>query len=218
MKSALTAPDLWPFAQRMLVQIMYLIGAAQPAALACLSRRLRREALAWVSAAEAMVRKLLLIEAQALLLKPARARPKQRRPVTTRRPLEPKRAPVFALLPPSARERQSPLRIRPLGAPILVASIFAAHDRARRIAALGKAQKAAPHQRLANRINALARALGAPLRHARRLARALGQMCRRKLALLAHADMRFRTPAFPEGAFLRASLAAAAIVGPLNSS
>jgi hypothetical protein len=119
---------------------------------------------------EALVRKIVLIEAAALLgqPEPLRAPSRVRPPRSAAR----RRACAFRLWP---RARPHPARIRQLGPALLVRDAFRERARAeliRRLAAARRMRRPAP-ERLARRIEALARVLERPRAAIRRLARKL---------------------------------------------
>lgn len=210
MTYALAAPDLWTAARRMLAQLLCLVGLATPTAIAALSRRQRAELRLWVIGLEALVRKLLLIEADALGPPTHRGH----EPVARKGAGAEARGrsnPSFSLLPAAVRERAHPARIRQFGPPLLVRDLWRDLDREARIARLQAAPRAAPNQRLANRIAALGRVLAKPQPHARRLARLLARVARAAFDAIVRASAPWRPEAFQSAAFDEAGVRARCI-------
>jgi hypothetical protein len=166
-------------------------GAPQSiAALQPLTRALRRQLLSWLAPLEALVRKLILIEA---------ANFREAAPYASRKPpprrAEPHVARAIAPepeawsacfhvpIPPEAAhtvpDHRAP-RIRSLGPPLLVSQIWreqaAATPPQRPSPRRGEADPAVSALRLARRVEALRRALDDPKPHARRLARKLARL------------------------------------------
>jgi hypothetical protein len=156
----------------MLAELFYLVGAATAVALMRLKRADRARALVWLDALETMVRKLLLIEAAAITLD--RRRPRRHLSACSGHAGEGAGGPgkpSFALLPPNARDKPHPARIRLLGAAASVAEIWRERERAARIARLRESPAPQTGARFARRIAALASVIANPIPHARRLAR-----------------------------------------------
>lgn len=177
MPLTLIAPNLWRSARVMLNELFFRITGTTPAHLNALKRRERKDLQDWLAALEAMVRKILLIEAAALG-PPAPRRhgstaPKHASENAGGTGAAAKRAPTFALLPAETRERQHPARIRMLGAPTSLAELLRTKARAQRISALRDAPTRAPYASLANRISALARVIANPNAAIRALAERL---------------------------------------------
>lgn len=202
----MTSPEpdlasLWAAARAMFVA---MIGAtAEPAELFKLSRLSRRETKlirGWLNPLLAMVRKLVLIEAAALLRQPAPAakpaRPTQR--------AEPKAKAGAKPRPPSLRlwpgPERMPVRIRLLGPPTSVREIWREN---RRMALTNRLKKARYNRPpvpvlLARRMQALARVLYKPRNAARRLAKRLRAAPRLALKLIARRLPRARRYDIPE--------------------
>lgn len=182
--SALPDPlsALWQAASAMFERMVAAIGAPrliadQPA--------LEREALmqmrAWLRPLEAMVRKIILIEAAALARSPEPPRPAK----LNLPPLQhfaPKPAPPYPQPRPYKarfrlwpRRAQAPARIRQLGPPLLVRDIYRERARAAQARQLNMVRFMRPPEpaRIAARIEALARIIVKPQAFVRRLARKL---------------------------------------------
>ncbi len=188
--AAARTPQLWAIARNAFARLSAAFGgAAAIAALDPLTRALRRELLAWLAPLEALVRKLILIEAASFSgVAPLNVRkPPARAAVSTRRAPEcgaPEhwRAPFHMAVPPETQrtipEDRAP-RIRVLGPPTLVREIW------RELASIDPpaAPRRAPIDpkvsvwRLARRVEAVRRALDDPKSLARRLARRLARLC-----------------------------------------
>jgi hypothetical protein len=181
--------QLWAAAHTAFARLRAAFGDASAiAALDPLTRALRRELLAWLAPLEALVRKLILIEAATFSgVAPLSTRkPPPRRAHSAPRAPECGapghwRAPFHMPIPPEVHrcvpEDRAP-RIRLLGPPTLVREIWRAQG--------PSAPPASPRQRstfdpeisswrLARRVEALRRALDNPKPHARRLARRLAR-------------------------------------------
>jgi hypothetical protein len=210
MTHALTAPDLWTAARRMLGEILCIAGAATAAAIVRLSRREREGLRAWVVGLEAMVRKLLLIEADRLG-PPASLRHGSAAQKEAGADAGGPRNPSFHLLPAAARQREHSARIRQLGPSLLVRDLWRDAAREARIARLKAAPRAAPYVRIANRIAALARVIARPAPHARRLARVLAKAAGATFDAIVSAPARHRPMAFQAAAFDEASARTRAI-------
>lgn len=211
MKHALAAPDLWSSARTMLQRLLFLVGPITALALARLTARERTEVFAWLHPLEAMVRKLLLIEAAALAPPASRtltAAAKQKSAANAAA-----RTPSFALLPAAARDAPCPARIRQLGSPLLLRDLWRERERAARIDRLRLAPRTAPNARLTNRLRALQRAIEKPLAHARRLARFLARIAAAGQAAhaIAFAPLRRRPMMFHDRDFRRATELAGAV-------
>ena len=165
----------------MLTELFFTVGKATHAELARLKRRERTHVREWLAALEAMVRRLLLIEAAAVARNPA---PSTRGAAAaqaragggaslSRREATSRRAPAFKLTPTQPPPKQHPARIRNLGAPISPQELRRNARRAQAIANLRTASPARRQARLVNRIQALAHVIADPRRAIARLARAL---------------------------------------------
>ena len=197
----LTEPPLWTAARAMLDRMRRAIGEATALAdRAWIGPREQRDIRAWLSPLIAMVRKLVLIEAIALLrLADPPARPNSDR-ARGRQSISPppcgagrgaaaanaQNDRVYSLRLWPKFKRSGP-RVRQLGPPVLVRDIW--RDRARAAAArhLQKVRfmRPPPGVQFARRIEALARILERPLAAARRLARKLRDNVRLALKLIA---------------------------------
>jgi hypothetical protein len=149
-----------------------------------LDRKERRDLRRWITALEAFVRRIVLLEA--LSLDGSRldreppgshARREARAPNSKH-----KRPPRLRLWP---HPKITGPRIRQLGPPVLVRDIWREQRRAALVARLAAARgrRRKPHIILADRIDALESILAAPMRAARRLARKLAQLPRLALKL-----------------------------------
>ena len=147
-----------------------------------LDRKERRELRSWITALEAFVRRIVLLEALHLDRGPSgpHRRDVHNARLKTRGPS--KRPPRLRLWP---HPKRTGPRIRQLGPPVLVRDIWREQRRAALIARLAAArhQRRKPHLILADRIDALESVLAAPMRAARRLARKLAQLPRLALKL-----------------------------------
>jgi hypothetical protein len=197
---------LWKIARMWLVDAIEAFGGPAEVA-AMLARRTRRAVKRRLKALEALVMKLLLVEAAKL--GPGRSRvththaqtpsdkqqPVERACVSLPDPADPStwRARFVLRIPPEAATKRMPAntgpRIRDLGPPLLVRDIFADMARSaqvRRMAALragrmkpDEARERAKAEALARRFEALARVFANPLPYARRLWRKLKSLARR---------------------------------------
>lgn len=174
--------DLWRAARALYERMRTALGA--PEAIAR-RREIEPEALAamraWLRPLEALVRKLILIEAAALARRPEPPRPQQaKRPPLVHYgpapqapyPQPRERNARFRLWP---RRKPHPARIRQLGPPLLVRDIYRERFREAQADRLNMVRfmRAPEPQRIAGRIAALERVLAKPLVAARRLARKL---------------------------------------------
>ncbi|MES1158998.1 MAG: hypothetical protein ABUL42_03800 [Terricaulis silvestris] len=187
--------DLWRFLRSTLSQMRIALGGPNLIASTRLTPRSRREILDWLAPLERLVRKLLLIEAARLPLPAMREKQTQTytpariaayvasvgahepRPLQRTRPV-----PQFALvIPPDPLDRKpkteaSLARIRRLGPPLLVRDIcrdnIAAAESAARAQRLAQRDFGSAH-RLAERYEALARAIEDPAPHIARMAKKL---------------------------------------------
>lgn len=214
-------PRLWIAARAMFARMRDAIGeAASIAARAALSREERRVIRKWLAPLEAMARKVVLIHALELAERGARGEthasaPASAPPAVTLITLPPPpvrilthaaaalplparqhtRAPALRLWP---RTPASPVHARDVGPNLLLRDVQ--RDRARlalaRQLAAARRKRTPEPQRLARRIDALARILNRPLAAARRLVRVL----RAKPMLAMKLAMRRlpRTRLFPE--------------------
>lgn len=224
MSHQLAAPDLWFSANAMLARVLHLIGAATAPAIMRLARRQRAELIDWLVSLEAMVRKLLLIEAAALAGRPNPLRPtpscNEKGANDPNSRAANKRTPAFNLIPVIAREARHPARIRQLGPAFLVRDIWREQRADARLDRLRGAPKPLPGVRLANRVAALLRVIENPLRHARRLARLMRRLARRAAHIarcIAAALLRRRTMDFHDAAFDQATRRASSVL-LVNSS
>ncbi len=210
MNTALAASDLWTLARRMLVDIFQNAGVTVFSRLALARPCVRRRVRAWLAPLEAMVRKLLIVEAAALKPPPPRAA-KSKTPAA-RKPAA-KRPPSFNLIPELAREPQCRARVRQIGPPLLVREIWREQRRRALIAQLAKAPRPAPFTRLINRVCAVARVVGNPLPHARRLARLLNRISRARIVwdCILHAPLRSPPEGFRDLYYDEASKCARAV-------
>ena len=179
MSHTLTAPDLWQSARAMLNELFFLITGTTPAHLQRLKQRERKHVRDWLAALEAMVRKILLIEAAEYTFPPstsgcAAAQARAGGGATlSRRAATSRRAPSFKLIPEQACVPAHPARIRMLGAPTSLTELLKNKARTQNLAALRNAPRAEPNAHLANRISALARVIANPITAIRALARRL---------------------------------------------
>jgi hypothetical protein len=157
---------LWTAARAMFERVR---GAADIVARA-LSRHDIEHMRARLRPLEALVRKIVLIEAMALAREPARVTHPRltHRTSTTPRP----RAYALRLWP---RTPPPPARIRQIGPPLLVRDIFHDHARAAMMRRLNMARAKRPTEaaHIARRISALERLFAKPIAAVRRLARKL---------------------------------------------
>jgi hypothetical protein len=144
-----------------------------------LDKKERRDLGRWLTALEAFVRRIVLVEALSLEVSKldreppgSHARREARAPTSKR-----KRPPRLRLWP---QPKRTGPRIRQLGPPVLVRDIWREQRRAALIARLtaARGRRRKPHIILADRIDALESILAAPMRAARRLARKLTQLPR----------------------------------------
>ncbi|GIK50569.1 MAG: hypothetical protein KJZ75_02895 [Hyphomonadaceae bacterium] len=183
---AITAPDpiasLWQAARAFFERLRAAVGEAQTIAR---QRHLDPDALAqmraWLRPLEAMVRKIVLLQAMRLARTPEPPRPQQaKRPPLVHYgpapqapyPQPRERNARFRLWP---RRKPHPARIRRLGPPLLVRDIYRERFREAQADRLNMVRfmRAPEPQRIAGRIAALERVLAKPLVAARRLARKL---------------------------------------------
>ncbi|GIK47749.1 MAG: hypothetical protein BroJett013_04460 [Alphaproteobacteria bacterium] len=174
--------DLWRAARALYERMRTALGA--PEAIAR-RREIEPEALAamraWLRPLEALVRKLILIEAAALARRPEPPRPQQ-----AKRPPLKHYGPAPQAPYPQPRERNArfrlwprrkphPARIRRLGPPLLVRDIYRERFREAQADRLNMVRfmRAPEPQRIAGRIAALARVIAKPARAIRLLARKL---------------------------------------------
>ncbi len=176
----MTQPDtltrLWTAARAMFARLRAAVGeAAAIAAREALSVDERIAIRAWLRPLEAMVRKVVLIEAIALARAPAHGppAPSPARAAGGRRSAGGPNRAAFRLWP--RQPVNTGPRIRSLGPIVLVRDIFreqASLARARHMARI-RALRTPIQARLAGRIAALDRIIAKPLAHVRRLARKL---------------------------------------------
>ncbi|MBC7769061.1 MAG: hypothetical protein H7124_09770 [Phycisphaerales bacterium] len=169
--------SFWAAARALYQRMRASLGA--PEAIAQ-RRHIERETLAamraWLRPIEALVRKLIFIEAAALAREPQAPRlaPVQRAtPCFRKATLEPqKRVPSLRIWP---RDPPMPARIRQLGLPLLVRDIYRERARDARSRQLNMVRFMRPSEplRIARRIEALARLLEKPTSAIRRLAKKL---------------------------------------------
>ena len=183
---AITAPDpiasLWQAARAFFERLRAAIGEAQTIAR---QRHLDPDALAqmraWLRPLEAMVRKIVLLQAMRLARTPEPPRPQQaKRPPLVHYAPQPQapypqpreRNARFRLWP---RRKPHPARIRQLGPPLLVRDIYRERFREAQADRLNMVRfmRAPEPQRIAGRIAALARVIAKPARAIRLLARKL---------------------------------------------
>lgn len=190
--SASAVPDtapLWKRVHAMFARALAVLGGpAAVAAIAGLTPKLRRSVAGWIAPLEHMVRKLLFVEASLLPREnhvPPRAfsrAPSQERAQRTRDDADPARPGEwrvrFALSAPRdphlASEANAP-RIRFLDEPFVAPLRLAKPPLARRVRETPAALL------LARRFEALRRVLDDPMPHARRLARLLARLKRRRV-------------------------------------
>jgi hypothetical protein len=227
--SADSIAPLWAAARSMFARLAAAIGgAAAIAARDALSAGEIRVIRAWLRPLEAMVRKIVLIEAMALARAGAAARAGNRAPQAHADPA-PQRAPALTLVvlptppirfvkpqPTAAAPRRARVaslrlwprqrrsagpRVRDLGAAVIVADINRERARlalARQLAQVRACPPAPAQQRLAGRIEALARVIAKPLAAIRRLARKLAALPRLALQLACKPPPRSRLYDNPE--------------------
>jgi hypothetical protein len=178
-----TISHLWTAARAMFARLGAAVGEAVSIAVKeVLSARERGAIRAWLRPLEHMVRKVILIEALALARDaPSAAAP----PPRSQAAGKPRAERTTSLrLWPRQRASEGP-RVRDLGAPVLVRSIWREADRLTRARHLNKVRflRAPLQERLARRIDALHRVLDSPFAAARRLARKLRILPRLALEL-----------------------------------
>jgi len=185
---SITAPDpiadLWSAARNLFARMRAHIGEAQAIAVRKLDRDTLAAMRAWLRPLEALVRRIVLIEAAAL----------------ARTPLAPKRQSERRAQPPQTKPHQRsyalrlwprtpppPARIRQLGPPLLVRDIYRERARAAQARRLNMVRFMRPPEplRIARRIEALARVLEKPTNAVRRLARKLRQLPKLAIKLAA---------------------------------
>jgi len=157
---------LWP---ALAAALMALRAALAP--LMTLRRRERGEVCAALRAMEALARKAVLIEARELAPKLAQAKPRPPRAAALVARASRPRLPRVRLWP----KLRLHARVRVLGPPTSVREIWRARQRAALIARLeaGRGKRKPAYLRLADRLDALERLIGAHAAAARRLARKL---------------------------------------------
>jgi hypothetical protein len=164
--------SLWTAARAMFARLRAAIGeSAVIAGYARLNDGERRSIRVWLRPLEAMVRKIVLIEAMALALEPeAPSRPRRK----TTRARAGKRRTSLRLWPRNPPPSRGP-RIRALGPDIMVRDIYRDRARlalARHLSAI-RGARTPEGLRVAARIDALERVIARPRPAARRLARKL---------------------------------------------
>lgn len=173
-----TIAKLWAAARAMFERVR----AAADIVARALSRHDVEHMRARLRPLEALVRKIVLIEAMALANEPARVTkaPLTQRASTTPRP----RTYALRLWP---RTPPPPARIRQLGPPLLVRDIFRDNARTAMMHHLNMARAIRPAQAelIARRIGALERLFAKPIAAARRLARKLNTAPKLALTLAA---------------------------------
>jgi len=192
---------LWTAARAMFARMRAAVGETADLAARWIGPKERREIQTWLGPLIAMVRKIVLIEAIALLPRLDRASSdahRQRRANAQPKACGP-RKPAIRLWPRPARNTGP--RIRQLGPPLLVAEIWRADARAAaawRLRQIRFMRRAAGVE-IARRVEALARLLKRPLGAARRLARKL--RASRQLTLKLALRPLPRTRRYPDDAY-----------------
>ena len=167
-------PDIWTAARAMFARLRGAVSAKQ-----------------WIYALEALVRKLVLLEALALAPPLPKPRPIQLPLIYTKikQPAPPRerstgRGQAFRLWP---RAKPHPARIRLLGKPQSRAELDrdALYQAQLERLKHARAHRLAPVQRMIRRINALSRVLEKPLPYAKRLALKLRKAPKKFLATIA---------------------------------
>lgn len=179
-------PQLWSAARDLFARMRVAIGDAAAIqlrrALASRETQVMRD---WLRALEGLVRKLVLIEATYIEIKPAPRLAPRRAATKAQAKTEQRRRPLaFRLWP---RVVPHPARIRDLGPPLILRDLWRENRRLQRSAHLKaiRAPRMPEAERLARRIEALGRVLDKPLAAARRLARKLRDMPRLLMRLAA---------------------------------
>jgi len=169
-----TAPitKLWTAARTMFERVRCVLGEAADIAARALSQNDIAHMRARLRPLEALVRRIVLIEAMALAREPtedAHAPPAQR----TSQPATPRERTYALRLWP--RTPPPPARMRQIGPPLLVRDIFRERARAAMVRRLNMVRFMRPTEpvRIARRISALERLFAKPMAAVRRLARKL---------------------------------------------
>jgi hypothetical protein len=163
---------LWSHAREVLTRLR---ATLMP--LDTLDKKERRALSQWLAALESFARRIVLLEAYAVLDREPSGSHSHRRitaGLKARSPRTSKRAPCLRLWP---SPKHTGPRIRLLGPPTSVREIWRDQHRAGLIAslAIARTRRRPPHKRLADRIDALESLISAPRRAARRLAHKLAQ-------------------------------------------
>lgn len=159
---------IWQHARELFARAQRAIGdTAALAARLWLYRDEAQDIRNWIAPVETLLRHLFLIEA--LKLAPPQPGPKAKRVGSTAwAPREPSHSFRFLTKP-----KPHPARVRQLGPPVLVRDIWCENARLALVHRLRTAQRRPMQQRLARRIDAIARVLAAPEQAIARLARKL---------------------------------------------
>jgi len=184
-----TAPDpiadLWSAARALFERMRAHIGEAEAIAALRLDRDTLAAMRAWLRPLEALVRRIVLIEAAALARTPLAPKRQSERHAQAPQAKPPRQRSYALRL--WARTPPAPARIRQLGPPLLVRDIYRERARAAQARRLNMVRFMRPPEplRIARRIEALARVLEKPANAVRRLARKLRQLPKLAIKLAA---------------------------------